>query len=122
MVFVDDVDVNGLRFIIHPVFDQYGASQCGRIVNIDPETVLLGNPSNTNYLKCWVRARNKRKQKMVYVHKFVWECFNGLIPEGMVIDHINDDKLDNRLCNLQLVTPKEKVYKVPKIVEEDHCH
>ena len=33
--------------------------------------------------------------------------FNGLIPDGKVIDHINDDKEDNRLCNLQIVTHQQ---------------
>ena len=41
-------------------------------------------------------------KKTYFVHRFVWECFNGLIPDNRVIDHINDNKEDNRLCNLQL--------------------
>lgn len=35
------------------------------------------------------------------------ECFNGLIPKGIEIDHINDIRDDNRLRNLQLETPSE---------------
>ena len=27
--------------------------------------------------------------------RFIFECYNGLIPEGMEIDHINDIKDDN---------------------------
>ncbi len=42
-----------------------------------------------------------------YAHRLVWEAFNGKIPEGMEIDHINTIRDDNRLCNLRLVTPKE---------------
>ena len=34
MEYENETDVNGLRFIIHPVFDQYAASECGKIVNI----------------------------------------------------------------------------------------
>ena len=108
MEYENEIDVNGLRFIIHPVFGQYAASECGKIVNIDRETILLGNPSNSNYLLCSVRARNTKKWKTVSLHRFVWECFNGPIPQGMVIDHINDDKIDNRLCNLQLLAIKFK--------------
>lgn len=41
------------------------------------------------------------------VHRLVWSAFNGPIPEGMQINHINEDKTDNRLENLNLMTPKE---------------
>ena len=52
--------VNGLKFRVHPVYNQYAASKCGKIVSIDRETILLGNPSNTNYLQCTVRAKNTK--------------------------------------------------------------
>ena len=53
-------------------------------------------------------------QKKYQVHRFVWECFNGIIPDGKVIDHINNDKEDNRLCNLQLMTPQQNCKKSTK--------
>ena len=46
-----------------------------------------------------------------YVHRFVWEWFNGPIPEGYQINHINENKEDNRLENLELVTAKENIRK-----------
>ena len=45
------------------------------------------------------------------LHRLVWEAFNGEIPEGMTIDHINNDKQDNRLENLQLMTLGDNVRK-----------
>ena len=48
------------------------------------------------------------------VHRFIYECYNGLIPEGVEIDHINNDKEDNRLCNLQLVTHQQNCKKLVK--------
>lgn len=42
-----------------------------------------------------------------YIHRIIWETFNGKIPEGYEIDHINTIRNDNRLENLRLVTPKE---------------
>ena len=43
----------------------------------------------------------------VLVHRLIWETFNGEIPEGYEIDHINTIRNDNRLENLRLVTHKE---------------
>lgn len=41
------------------------------------------------------------------VHRVIWEMHNGPIPEGYFIDHINKDKLDNRLINLRLATKSQ---------------
>jgi hypothetical protein len=45
------------------------------------------------------------------IHRVVYETFIGIIPEGFVVDHINDIKSDNRLENLQLLTPKDNTIK-----------
>ncbi len=36
-------------------------------------------------------------------HRVVWEKYHGKIPKGHNIHHINGNKLDNRIENLQLV-------------------
>ena len=41
------------------------------------------------------------------LHRALWEAANGTIPEGMQIDHINGNTLDNRLENLRVVTHQE---------------
>ena len=46
-----------------------------------------------------------------YVHRMVWEEFMGPIPNNMQINHINEDKTDNRLENLELVTCEENIRK-----------
>lgn len=45
--------------------------------------------------------------KQCYLHRLIWNCFNGEIPTGYEIDHINGDRTDNRLNNLRLVSHKE---------------
>lgn len=40
-------------------------------------------------------------------HRLIWESVHGPIPDGMQINHINGVKHDNRISNLELVTPSE---------------
>jgi hypothetical protein len=47
------------------------------------------------------------EKKRYRVHRLVWEAFNGPIPEGMQINHIDEVKTNNALTNLSLMTPKE---------------
>ncbi len=58
--------------------------------------------SKQGYLKCSSSVKSG-----FLIHRAIWETFNGKIPAGMHIDHINGDKQDNRLENLRVVTPKE---------------
>lgn len=45
--------------------------------------------------------------KNYLIHRLMWEAFVHPIPEGMVINHLNGIKNDNRLDNLECVTPAE---------------
>ncbi len=47
--------------------------------------------------------------KTFLVHRVVWEAFNGEIPEGLQINHIDGNKANNNLSNLELVTPAENM-------------
>lgn len=49
------------------------------------------------------------KMKWFRVHRLVWEAFNGPIPEGMQINHINENKGDNRLENLNTMDCKTNI-------------
>ena len=62
-----------------------------------------------------MRRYNDRKQKGCFIHRFIWECYNGIITNDRVIDHYNDIRDDNRLSNLQLlITQQENCLKSAK--------
>lgn len=67
--------------ILQPKYDKYGYL----VVNLSVDNV--------------VKTRK--------VHRLVWLTFNGPVPSGKVINHINEDKTDNRLENLNLLSVKE---------------
>ena len=48
--------------------------------------------------------------KSCLVHRMVYETFCGAIPDGYQINHINGIKTDNRIENLEVVTPKENIH------------
>jgi hypothetical protein len=44
-----------------------------------------------------------------YMHRAIWEHHNGLVPEGMEIDHANGNRLDNRIENLRICTHQQNL-------------
>jgi hypothetical protein len=48
-----------------------------------------------------------RKAKHITIHSLVAETFIGLRPEDMVIDHIDENKVNNHYTNLRYLTNKE---------------
>lgn len=53
--------------------------------------------------KGYVRLFRKNRHK--FEHVIVWEQHFGEVPAGMQIHHIDGDKTNNHISNLQLVTP-----------------
>lgn len=53
------------------------------------------------YLVCKSKGHN------FLVHRAIWETFNGDIPQGMEIDHVQCDRSNNKLDMLRLVTHAE---------------
>jgi hypothetical protein len=76
---------------------------------------IKGTQSN-GYLVAALHGKNCRKQ--VRLNRVVWISVNGIPPEGMVVDHINSIKTDNRISNLQLLTKEENSTKA----SNDGCY
>ena len=48
--------------------------------------------------------RIQRDGRLVMAHRWIWEQANGPVPAGHAIHHVNEDRLDNRIGNLQCLT------------------
>ena len=108
------IEIDGIFYKIHPVYDLYAGSEDGKIINIVKKNPLVNKKTNNGYNKCTVRKHRQKGVKTYYVHRFIYECYNGLITVDKVIDHINSLKTDNRLCNLQMITQQQNCKKSAK--------
>jgi hypothetical protein len=68
----------------------------------------IGNKPNANGY-CTVSVKARKRSKTVGRYRLIWEAFNGKIPIGFEIDHINRVRNDDRLENLRCVTHKENM-------------
>lgn len=63
--------------------------------------VVAGFLSN-GYIRCSITYLSVKKQYAV--HRLIWIIFNGTIPDGFLIDHIDRNKTNNQIENLRLST------------------
>lgn len=88
---------------------KYQVSNIGRVKSIVWKGVVkdtIFTPWKSRYGYLMVSLRDGINKKGFGVHRLVYEAFLGPIPPGMQVNHINEDKTDNRLENLNLLTPK----------------
>jgi HNH endonuclease len=61
------------------------------------------------------------KRSPIMMHRFIWETWNGPIPDGMFIDHIDRDSLNNQLNNLRIATESQSAMNRSKYKKEYGC-
>ena len=104
---------NGKKYFIHPIYNKYAANDEGEIIHVKLGKPRKGNQDQNGYLKISIFLA-KNKIKSYYSHRFVFECFYGLIEKNKQINHINFIRNDNSLKNLEDVTASENSRKSVK--------
>ena len=108
------MDVSFSLFAFHTItmkttiYKGYKVDSDGNIYRKNGNGLLKPFRHDKGYTKVTMEGKN------IFTHKVIWEAFNSTRPEGMTIDHINGIKTDNRLENLQLLTPEENAHKSNK--------
>jgi hypothetical protein len=97
-------------------FEDYEVSNLGKVKSLkfNKERILKPIKSgkyNNTYLQVGLSKNNKTYFKKI--HKLVAKYFLGHKPCGhkLVVHHKNDNSLDNRVENLEIVTQRENAFK-----------
>lgn len=85
----------------------------GKVINTktNKKSNVVGNRQASTNGYCWVygTAGPGSKRRAIGTHRLVWLAFKGPIPFGLEVNHKNGVKSDNRLSNLELLTPSKNV-------------
>lgn len=108
-------------------YEDYKVSSFGKVKSLErfidrsdntkqhiKERILKYGISNSGYFH--VVITKDKKRKTIYVHKLVAMAFLNHMPIGkeIVIDHVDNNKLNNNLYNLQIITARENLSKDKK--------
>lgn len=77
----------------------------------------MDRPAGTNFTPPF-KGKNKYNRitingKYFLTHHVIWLMHNGKITDGMDVDHKNNNSIDNRIENLQLLTRRDNSVKTP---------
>jgi len=88
----------------------------GRVCRKD-KTILVNNINSRGYIT--IVLTNKGKHKTNMLHHLVWDHFGDQPRNGRIlqVDHKDEDKLNTRIDNLQLLTQRENIAKYFKTRE-----
>ena len=93
---------------------KYQVSNLGRVKSLKhgkwkilKNHLVIHKRKSRDYIQHQISLSIYGKKNNYFIHRLVYEAFNGLIPDGYQIDHINNNPQDNRLENLQLLTKSQ---------------
>lgn len=86
----------------------YQVSNFGRVKNVKLDKILKGNKADCGYIRVDIQLPKQKRRKFL-VHQLVYECF--ISPEYEIINHIDGDKTNNKVENLESVSHRENLQK-----------
>lgn len=90
-------------------YKNYIIHEDGKVVNIRTGRVLKFSKNQKGYVQ--IQLSENGKAKTITLHRLVYINFMRDVPPGLEINHIDGNKENNHISNLELVTKKENMMK-----------
>lgn len=85
----------------------YDVSDAGHVRNAKTLRPIKPYVVKSGYHKVWIR--NENGPYSIQLHRLVWSVWRGPIPAGYQINHLDFDRINNAVSNLECVTPLENM-------------
>ena len=108
---MDNQQVSRNNIKVHPIYTRYSADIDGNVYGVRGALLSLCNDT-MGYPSFRLHDNKSAKTNQAVTtraHRFIWECHNGLITDNRVINHIDGNKANNCISNLELITQKENM-------------
>lgn len=89
-------------------FDKYTITRDGKIFSKHYKRFCNGRITPKDYVRVTLTCKDKKQVEFAF-HRVIWFYFNGEIPEGLEVNHKDEDKTNNSLDNLELLTHPENI-------------
>lgn len=89
-------------------FDKYTITEDGKILSKYWNRYITGSIDRRGYVQISMKSKNGDMLNVLF-HRVIWYYFNGEIPDGFQVNHIDENKTNNALSNLNLLTPKDNI-------------
>lgn len=88
--------------MVHPIYTNYIGYKNGNMYNKNTKIFLKNKEKPSGYIENFINKKNLKR------HRFILECFfQRTIDCKYDVDHIDNNKCNNFLDNLQILTKKE---------------
>lgn len=87
-------------------FEHYSVNEYGEVYSTRGKPLCQWN-DNMGYRQVVLYKDGKRHYKRV--HRLVYEAFFGKIPGKLIINHIDEDKNNNNISNLEVITNAQNI-------------
>lgn len=94
-------------------YDNYIVNESGEITNTNTGRVLKQSKNKKGY--CFLILSKNGYSETISIHRLVYKTFKGKLNKGFEINHIDGNKSNNNIKNLEQVSKTENMKKAVEI-------